>query len=106
MTTMELEVGELSTLSPDPVAAFAWWESLDTPYTRGTRFSDWQHVVYRDAVCFFLSEDDTEAYLVRGAVMLHFGRDYDTIESAYASLPEPYVDGSRIVRRYRPLVSN
>jgi hypothetical protein len=105
MTTLELQDTRSGT-SPDIAAAFSWWASLDTPYTRGTILSDWCYEIYLDAVCFFLREDDVEAYLIRGAVMLHFGRDYDSIESAYESLPEPYVDGSRIIRRYRPLASN
>ena len=74
--------------NPIPATLFDWWCTLRTPATLGTTFADWEAVQYRDAWCFSRwRRSDNETYLIRGNGLTHFGRDHDTMESAYRIWP-------------------
>ena len=90
--------------NPTPAELFDWWCTLRTPATLGTSLADWEAVSYRDAWCFSRGGScDNEAYLIRGDGVAHFGRDQDTMESAYRMLPQgerPQLVETRVVRRW------
>jgi hypothetical protein len=87
----------------DPRALFAWWESLSTPYTKDTQFEDWDAEIHKDAACFTRYPGADEGFLVREGTVMHFGFDYDTVESAYEALPPRpiLIDSASIIRRWR-----
>ena len=90
--------------NPTPADLFEWWCSLRTPATLGTTLADWEAVQFRDAWCFSRwGNADSEAYLIRGNRLTQFGRDQDTMDSAYRMLiqnvrPQPIE--SRVVQRW------
>ena len=70
-----------------PEEVFSWWSQLHTPATFATTFEDWEVVGYRDAWCFTrLGRDVAEAFMIRGASLINFGWEDDTLESAYEML--------------------
>ncbi len=70
-----------------PEEVFSWWSELHTPATSGTTFEDWEASVYRDAWCFTRRDrSDCEAFMIRGASLINFGWEDDTLESAYEML--------------------
>jgi len=92
-----------------PAELFTWWCALRTRATLGTNLADWDAVQYRDAWCFSRGgRSDNEAYLIRGNGLTHFGRDQDSLESAYrmlskSSRPQPVE--TRVVQRWLAWVS-
>ena len=88
-------------LSQDARAAFAWWDSLNLGTTRGTTVEDWEVTPYRDAFCFTRPSAHPNAWLIRDRVVMHFGFDSDTIESAYEMLPPSEVPASTVRTRFR-----
>ena len=95
--------------NPTPAELFDWWCTLRTPATLGTNLADWETVPYRDAWCFSREgRSDNEAYLIRGNGLTHFGRDHDSLESAYRLLPQnwrPQPVETRVVQRWLAWVS-
>lgn len=89
---------------PTPADLFEWWCNLRTPATKGTTLADWESVQYLDAWCFSRGDhSDNEAYLIRGNGLTQFGRNHDTIESAYRMLSQhsrPQPVESRVVQRW------
>ncbi len=94
---------------PTPAELFTWWCTLRTPATLGTNLADWDAVQYRDAWCFSRGgRSDNEAYLIRGNGLTHFGRDQDSLESAYRMLSQssrPQPVETRVVQRWLAWVS-
>ncbi len=90
--------------NPTPADLFEWWCTLRTPATLGTTLNDWQAVRYRDAWCFTRwGQSDNEAYLIRDNGLTHFGRDQDSLESAYRMLSQDLRSQSvetRVVQRW------
>jgi hypothetical protein len=78
---------------------FAWWEGLDTPYTRGTSVRDWDCSQYEDAVLFCLRGQVQDGFLLRGRAVVHFDVASDSVENVYYDMPPAGTESVSIIRR-------